>query len=42
VPRQVPHVRRFYKENFPKVTPPPSYRPLYSNGSWKVFATPGC
>ena len=42
VPRKVPHVRRFYKENFPNVTPPASYRAIYGNGSWKVFAAPGC
>jgi hypothetical protein len=42
VPRNVPHVRRFYKENFPHATPPPSYRTIYSNGSWKVFASPRC
>jgi hypothetical protein len=42
VPRRVPHVKRFYRENFPNVTPPASYRAIYSNDSWKVFAAPGC
>jgi hypothetical protein len=42
VPRRVPHVRRFYKENFPNVTPPASYRAIYGNDSWKVYAAPGC
>ena len=42
VPRDVPHVRRFYKENFPRASPPASFRKIYSNGSWKVFAEPGC
>jgi hypothetical protein len=42
LPRRVPHVRRFYKENFPNVSPPASYRAIYGNGSWKVFAAKGC
>jgi hypothetical protein len=42
VPRKVPHVKRFYKENFPVVTPPATYRTVYSNGSWKVLAARGC
>jgi hypothetical protein len=42
VPRRVPHVKRFYKENFPNVTLPASYRAIYGNGSWRVFAAPGC
>jgi hypothetical protein len=42
VPRNVPHVKRFYKENFPRVTPPAGYRAIYANDSWKVFAAPGC
>jgi hypothetical protein len=42
LPRRVPHVKNFYKQNFPKVTPPPGYRPLYVNGSWKVLAARGC
>jgi hypothetical protein len=42
VPRDVQHMRRFYRENFPRVTPPASYREIYANGSWKVYAAPGC
>ena len=42
VPRRVSHVRRFYRENFPRVEPPADYRRLYENGSWRVFAAPDC
>jgi hypothetical protein len=42
VPRQVPHVRRFYRKNFPHMTPPASFRAIYANGSWRVFAAPAC
>ena len=40
-PRPVPHVRRFYRENFPRVTPPRGYGELYENGSWSVFYRAG-
>ena len=42
LPRAVPHVKRFYGPNFPHVKPPPTYRPVYANGSWRVLAAPGC
>jgi len=42
LPRSVPHMKNFYKQNFPKVKPPADYGLLYSNGSWKVLAAPGC
>jgi hypothetical protein len=44
VPRRVPNVRRFYRENFPRRTGrrPAGWRTLYSNGSWRVYAAPGC
>jgi hypothetical protein len=42
LPRNVPHVRRFYKKNFPRVEPPAGYRHIYANGSWKVYAEPRC
>jgi hypothetical protein len=42
VPRDVPHVHRFYKKNFPHVTAPAGYRKIYANGSWKVYAEPRC
>jgi hypothetical protein len=37
VPRPVPHVKRFYRENFPRVTVPRGYRKLYTNDSWSVY-----
>jgi hypothetical protein len=40
-PRAVPHVKRFYRENFPRVTPPRSYSELYENGSWSVYYRSG-
>jgi hypothetical protein len=42
VPRDVPLARRFYKKNFPQVTPPSGYRAIYADRSWKVYAAPGC
>ena len=44
VPRDVRSVRRFYGENFPRRTaqPPPGWRTIYRNGSWKVYAAPSC
>jgi hypothetical protein len=44
VPRPVPNVRRFYRENFPLRTarPPAGWRTLYSNRSWRVYAAPAC
>jgi hypothetical protein len=38
----VPRVKAFYRQNFPKFTPPAAYRPIYANGSWQVLAAPGC
>jgi hypothetical protein len=40
-PRPVPHVKRFYRENFPRVPPPRGYRELYENGSWSVYYRSG-
>ena len=36
-PRAVPHVKRFYRENFPRVTLPRGYSKLYTNDSWSVY-----
>ncbi len=38
-----PNVRNqlFFKENFPKVQPPPGARSVYDNRSWRLFAS-GC
>lgn len=44
IPRDVPNVRRFYRENYPRRTArrPPGWRTLYANRSWKVYAAPSC
>jgi hypothetical protein len=42
VPRRTFLARRFYKENFPAYAPPASYRRVYENRTWRVFAAPGC
>jgi hypothetical protein len=42
LPRPVPHVKNYYKQNFPHVRFPASYQPIYANGSWRVLAAPGC
>jgi hypothetical protein len=42
VPRHTALPRRFYKQNFPAITPPAGYRTLYENRSWRVYAAPGC
>jgi hypothetical protein len=43
IPRDVRSVRRFYKTNYPRRTArrPPGWRTLYTNHSWKVYASPG-
>ena len=41
-PRNVPLMRRFYQENFPRVVTPPGYRPIYRNAAWRVLAAPDC
>jgi hypothetical protein len=41
-PRDVRAMRRFYDEEFPRVTPPAGYRPVYRNASWRVLAAPEC
>jgi hypothetical protein len=42
VPRRTMLANRFYKENFPAYQPPASYKRLYENRTWRVFAAPGC
>lgn len=41
-PRNVRSMRRFYDEEYPEITPPGSYRPVYRNDSWRVLAAPEC
>ena len=42
LPRNVPLMRRFYQENFPRLEPPPGYLQIYRNQAWRVFASPEC
>src|SRR3954452_8889301 len=42
VPRHSRVANRFYQENFPRYAPPATYRQLYANRTWAVFAAPGC
>jgi hypothetical protein len=42
IPRNTPNTRRFYRDDFPRLNPPPDYRPLYRNRDWAVFTAPGC
>jgi hypothetical protein len=42
VPRETFIPRWFYRENLPRVAPPDSYRRIYQNGSWRVWAAPDC
>jgi hypothetical protein len=42
VPRRTRLTMRFYQQNFPRYAPPPSYRRLYQNSNWRVYAAPGC
>ncbi|MEA2441671.1 MAG: hypothetical protein QOH76_3095 [Thermoleophilaceae bacterium] len=41
-PRRTRLTSRFYQENFPRYTPPRSYRVLYQNRNWRVYAAAGC
>jgi len=42
LPRRVPLTRRYYGENFPRVTVPAGYREIYRNASWRVVGAPRC
>jgi hypothetical protein len=35
-------VRRFYKKNLPRRRPPPDWRRIYANRTWRVYVPPGC
>ncbi len=41
-PRRTYYARRFYKRSFPTARPPASYRRIYQNRSWRVWASPAC
>jgi hypothetical protein len=42
VPRRTRLTVRFYQQNFPRYAAPPSYRRIYQNQNWRVYAAPGC
>lgn len=42
VPRRTKLASRFYRENFPTYAPPPSYRKLYENRTWRIYGAAGC
>ncbi|HTE59139.1 MAG TPA: hypothetical protein VK631_02240 [Solirubrobacteraceae bacterium] len=41
-PRDNRVMRRFYRDQFPEVDPPPGYRRVARNGAWRVDAAPEC
>jgi hypothetical protein len=41
-PRHSFPTNRFYTDHFPEYTPPPGYRVLYQNRTWRVYAAAGC
>ena len=42
LPRHSRVANRLYRENFPRVQPPPGWRTIYTNRSWRVAASPRC
>jgi hypothetical protein len=42
VPRATYYPKRFYQENLPRVAAPPTWRTVYQNHSWRLYAAPGC
>jgi hypothetical protein len=42
LPRRNRPATRFYRANFPGDAPPPSYRRVYQNPTWQVYAAAGC
>jgi hypothetical protein len=41
-PRHTYYAKRFYKRNFPTAIPPASYRRIYQNRTWRIWASPAC
>jgi hypothetical protein len=41
-PRDTRAMRRFYRAEYPEITPPPDYRMIYRDHSWRMFAAPEC
>jgi hypothetical protein len=42
LPRRTRYAKRFYRVNYPRVKPPPGWRTVYTNRSWRVVAAPEC
>ena len=42
LPRDVRLMRRFYRENYPRLKPPAGYSEIYRNRAWRVVARPDC
>jgi hypothetical protein len=42
LPRRNRAAKRFYGKHFPAYPAPRSYRPVYQNPTWRVYAAPGC
>ena len=42
LPRRTPAMRRFYRDQFPRVRAPAGFVPVYRNASWRVLAAPDC
>jgi hypothetical protein len=42
VPRETFIPTWFFRENLPRVEPPPSFERIHQNRSWRVYAAPGC
>jgi hypothetical protein len=42
LPRSSPITKRFYGVNYPHVSAPAGYVPIYSNRAWRVLATQAC
>ena len=39
-PTRVP--KQFYRENFPRIKPPPGYVEVATSRNWRLYAAPGC
>jgi hypothetical protein len=42
LPRRTRLMKRFYRDQFPRVAAPAGFQPIYRNGSWRVLADPAC
>ena len=42
LPRRTRQMRRFYRDQFPRVAAPAGFVPIYRNGSWRVLGDAAC